>query len=186
MNKLKRVYVLNYHLFWSILWDISPFSTHTVLQHFLLVLPYFHFHMGVSVFFPPTNHPTLNAVNIYRVSQTVGASVSQQYRTTWVTMLQCLDFSWTWARILNLPLMNFQLDNWQNAAHERVWGHPRGARELEHATRARAATSSPIPIFSPVPNETSASIACPFAASDWLSIFLSLSVLFPLLHRVKC
>lgn len=91
-------------------------------------------------------------------------------------MLQCLDFSWTWARILNWPLMNFQLDNWQNAAHERVWGHPRGARELEHATRARAATSSPIPISSSVPNETLTSIACPFAASDWLSLFLSLSL----------
>lgn len=175
-------------IYFGVFYKISPRLAHTLSCS----ISYLFYHIFISIwgysflFFPPTNHPTLNAVNICRVSQTVGASVSQQYRTTSVTMLQCLDFSWTWACILNWPLMNFQLDNWQNAAHERVWGHPRGARELEHATRARAATSSPIPISSSVPNETSTSIACPFAASDWLSLFLSLSVLFPLLHRVKC
>lgn len=167
--------------------DLSLFSEHSKrylpVEHthspaaFLTCFMIFSFpYGGIRFFFATTNHPTLNAVNICRASQTVGASIGQQYRTTAVTMLQCLDFSSTLARILNWPLMNFQFDNWQNAAHERVRGHPRGARELEHATRARAATSSPIPISSSVPNETSTSIACPFAASDWLSLSLSFSL----------
>lgn len=95
---------------------------------------YFHFHFHIIFFFPPQSE-----VNIYRANQTVGSSI--HWNTMNLTILQCcrlvssVDFSWTLLCICicNLALMNFQFDNWQNAAHERVEGHPPETWNTLHA-----------------------------------------------------
>lgn len=116
---------------------------------------------------------SLHPVNICTASQTVGAS--------WRTLLPCYnivsaaDFSWTSICIFNLPLMNFQFDNWQNAAHEHA-----EATHMRHE-RARMQSSS-IPL----------GIACRRPASEWLSLFAFLSIesnrieSVPSLVGVKC
>lgn len=125
--------------------------------------------------------------------------VKQSWRIPWPTIQDnknssnnaavsrfLLDFASAFTlRIFNWPLMNFQFDNWQNAAHERVRGHPRGAQELEHATRKTYGLQFTRSYPASSNRNFSSMFACPFAASD-STFALSLSFLVALLHRVKC
>lgn len=71
-------------------------------------------------------------------------SNSQQLAHPGRTMLQCCLGSWFLLDfgsancIFNLPLMNFQFDNWQNAAHERAEATHMKAWKTSHAIQSVA------------------------------------------------